>query len=113
MGIYKTAEAKSSETNRSNSSRPISVSIPSAPLPPPSNSAASAFGWLDSLWGLIPVYMSYMLPLCVWLMRGFFAQVVAQIGQISERGRFIHQHVDRTRGARSADRKTDCTQDQI
>lgn len=34
-----------------------------------------AFGWLDSLWGLVPVYMSYMLPLCVWLMRGFFAQV--------------------------------------
>lgn len=33
------------------------------------------FGWLDSLWGLVPVYMSYMLPLCVWLMRGFFAQV--------------------------------------
>lgn len=32
-------------------------------------------GWLDSLWGLVPVYMSYMLPLCVWLMRGFFAQV--------------------------------------
>ncbi len=33
------------------------------------------FGWLDSIWGLIPVYMSYMLPLCVWLMRGFFSQV--------------------------------------
>ncbi|MDO9523996.1 MAG: carbohydrate ABC transporter permease [Gemmobacter sp.] len=33
------------------------------------------FGWLDSLWGLVPVYMSYMLPLCVWLMRGFFSQV--------------------------------------
>jgi len=32
-------------------------------------------GWLDSLWGLIPVYLSYMLPLCVWLMRGFFSQV--------------------------------------
>lgn len=32
-------------------------------------------GWLDSLWGLVPVCMSYMLPLCVWLMRGFFAQV--------------------------------------
>lgn len=32
-------------------------------------------GWLDSLYGLIPVYLSYMLPLCVWLMRGFFAQV--------------------------------------
>lgn len=32
-------------------------------------------GWIDSIWGLIPVYMSYMLPLCVWLMRGFFAQV--------------------------------------
>lgn len=33
------------------------------------------FGWLDSLWGLIPVYLSYMLPLCVWLMKGFFSQV--------------------------------------
>ncbi|MBZ6078692.1 carbohydrate ABC transporter permease [Microvirga puerhi] len=32
-------------------------------------------GWLDSLYGLIPVYLSYMLPLCVWLMRGFFSQV--------------------------------------
>ncbi|MBX3580253.1 MAG: carbohydrate ABC transporter permease, partial [Rhizobiaceae bacterium] len=27
------------------------------------------------LYGLIPVYLSYMLPLCVWLMRGFFSQV--------------------------------------
>ena len=32
-------------------------------------------GWLDSLWGLVPVYLSYMLPLCVWLMRGYFSQV--------------------------------------
>jgi multiple sugar transport system permease protein len=32
-------------------------------------------GWIDSLPGLIPVYLSYMLPLCVWLMRGFFAQI--------------------------------------
>lgn len=34
-----------------------------------------ALGWIDSLWGLIPIYLSYMLPLCVWLMRGFFAQI--------------------------------------
>lgn len=32
-------------------------------------------GWLDSLYGLIPVYLSYMLPLAVWLMRGYFSQV--------------------------------------
>lgn len=37
------------------------------------------FGWLDSIWGLIPVYLSYMLPLSVWLMRGFFAQVPASL----------------------------------
>jgi ABC-type glycerol-3-phosphate transport system permease component len=34
-----------------------------------------ALGWIDSLWALVLVYLSYMLPLCVWLMRGFFAQV--------------------------------------
>jgi len=34
-----------------------------------------ALGWMDSLWALALVYLSYMLPLCVWLMRGFFAQV--------------------------------------
>lgn len=34
-----------------------------------------ALGWIDSLWALVIVYLSYMLPLCVWLMRGFFAQV--------------------------------------
>jgi ABC-type glycerol-3-phosphate transport system permease component len=34
-----------------------------------------ALGWNDSLWALVIVYLSYMLPLCVWLMRGFFAQV--------------------------------------
>jgi multiple sugar transport system permease protein len=32
-------------------------------------------GWIDSLWALVIVYLSYMLPLCVWLMRGFFAQI--------------------------------------
>ena len=34
-----------------------------------------ALGWNDGLWALVIVYLSYMLPLCVWLMRGFFAQV--------------------------------------
>lgn len=33
------------------------------------------FGWIDSIYGLIPVYLSFVLPLCVWLMRGFFSQI--------------------------------------
>ena len=32
-------------------------------------------GMIDSLWGLIPINLSYQLPLAVWLMRGYFAQV--------------------------------------
>ena len=38
-----------------------------------------AFGLLDSLGGLVIVYLSYILPLSIWMMRGFFAQIPASL----------------------------------
>lgn len=38
-----------------------------------------AFGALDSLLGLVVIYLSYILPLCIWMMRGFFAQVPSSL----------------------------------
>ena len=37
------------------------------------------FGWLDSLTGLVIVYLSFILPLCIWMMRGFFAQIPSSL----------------------------------
>ncbi|MBV1693159.1 MAG: carbohydrate ABC transporter permease [Hyphomicrobiales bacterium] len=53
--------------------------LPSVLLVVPFYAQLRRWGLLDSLYGLVPVYLSFILPLCLWLLRGFFVKIPIEL----------------------------------
>src|SRR5205823_4635874 len=67
--------------------------IPPAILFIPLAEVMLKLGWFDRLWSLVPVYSTFLIPFCTWLLVGYLKSIPRELEGVAVVYVFFVEHV--------------------